>query len=466
MSFILQLTDLLGSSAVLTTAGDMARYLSDERDLYAGTATCVALPSSTAEVAAVVRLCAEQGYTVVPQGGNTGYCGGASPDGKQQVLLSLSRLNKVRDIDPIGFTATVEAGVILANLHDVSEDKGLFFPLSMGSQGSCQIGGVLSTNAGGLAVLKYGTAGELVLGLEVVLPNGEILNCLSPLRKDNTGYDLKSLFLGAEGTLGIITAAVLKLFPLPTEHQTAWLAVNSIEDVCQLLALSRRLSGDTVTSFEYISQQSMQLAQTHIDGLHIPFAEPHAHQVLLELSGPLSPGSLRPVVESVLEEAMATGLVIDGVLADSASQRQQLWRIRETLPEAEKLAGRSIKHDVSVAISRIPQYLADIAPELEAICAHRPSVYGHIGDGNLHYNVLAPINEDPVLFRSNYSSAISNAVHTLAAQMGGSFSAEHGIGKLKKADLARFKDPVALQLMKELKNTLDPNGLMNPGKML
>jgi FAD/FMN-containing dehydrogenase len=466
MTIIDPLIELLGPGNLLCSAADMDGFLKDERDLYQGTAACVALPGSTREVASVVQLCRQEGYAVVPQGGNTGYCGGASPDSDKQVLINLSRMNGVREIDTIGFTATVEAGVILAELHAAVAAKELFFPLSMGSQGSCQVGGVVSTNAGGLAVLKYGTAGELVLGLEVVLPSGEILDCLSPLRKDNTGYDLKSLFLGAEGTLGIVTAAVLKLFPLPTEHQTAWLALNSVEAVCQLLGLARKLSGDTVTSFEYISEPALRIAATHIEALRIPFSTPHPHQVLVELSGPQPAGALRPVLEALLEQAMAMGLVTDAVVADSESQRRQLWRVRETIPEAEKRAGRSIKHDVSVAISRIPEYLATIPAQLEAICDHRPSVYGHIGDGNLHYNVLAPADQDPVLFRQQHAGEISAAVHTLAVDMNGSFSAEHGIGKLKKPDLARFKDATSLQLMRDLKRTLDPDGMMNPGKVI
>jgi D-lactate dehydrogenase (cytochrome) len=466
VTLIERLRKLLGSTGVISEQADMSPYLSDERDLYQGIAACVALPRTTEEVAQVVRICRAEGYAVVPQGGNTGYCGGASPDGERQVLVNLSRLNKIREIDPIGFTATVEAGVILENLHTAVAELGLFFPLSMGSEGSCQIGGNLATNAGGLAVLRYGTAGELALGLEVVLPSGEILDCLTPLRKDNTGYDLKSLFLGAEGTLGIITAAVLKLFPAPTEHQTAWLALPDTESVCKLFSLARRLSGDTVTSFEYISQDSMHLVTEQLDGIQCPFKKEHPHQVLMELSGPLVVESLRPTVESILLQAMEQGLVTDGVLADSDRQRRQLWRIRESIPEAEKLAGRSVKHDISVAIARIPEYLAEAPGRLAGIGAYRASIYGHIGDGNLHYNVLAVPGSDPQAFRREHAASASAALHQLAAEMGGSFSAEHGIGKLKKEDLLHFKDETALQLMRTLKKALDPDGMMNPGKML
>ncbi|MEP5763888.1 MAG: FAD-binding oxidoreductase [Halieaceae bacterium] len=466
MSLIDELKSALGEAAILTDASAMAPYLADERGLYQGVAACVACPATTAEVATVVRLCRAAGYGVVPQGGNTGYCGGASPDSDQQLLLSLSRLNQIRAIDPVGMTATVEAGVILQNLQDAALAQELFFPLSMGSEGSCQIGGNLATNAGGLAVLKYGTAAEQVLGLEVVLPDGKILNALKPLRKDNTGYKLKSLFLGAEGTLGIITAAVVKLLPAPTEYQTAWLAVDSVAAACQLLPLARKLSGDTVTSFEYISAPSLALVQEYIEGSRPALDQDYPHQLLLELSAPLPAGSLRPLVESLLEDAMEQGLVLDAVLAESDSQRKALWRLRESIPEAEKHAGRSIKHDVCVAISDLPRYMAAAPEKLAAIGAMRPSIYGHIGDGNLHYNILAPPSEDADAFRRLHAAAVSAALHDLAAEMGGSFSAEHGVGKLKRGELAHYSDPVALDLMRTLKTAMDPEGLMNPGKLV
>ena len=460
------LGEIIGAAHVLTTTSDMDPYLVDERELYHGEAACIAFPANTEEVALVVRTCVEAGYAIVPQGGNTGYCSGASPDSEKQVLLNLSRMNTIREIDPVGCTATVDAGVVLATLHEAVEERNLFFPLSMGSQGSCQVGGILSTNAGGLAVLKYGTAAEQVLGLEVVLPNGDILNCLTPLRKDNTGYNLNALFLGAEGSLGIITAAVLRLFPRPTEHQTAWLAAPNIEAVCQLLVLARAESADTVTSFEYISLSALNFAANHIEGLQIPFDENYEHQVLIELSGPLPTGALRERLESLLTSALEERWLLDAVLADSQQQRQQLWRIREGIPEAEKHAGRSIKHDISVAIGHIPEFLRQAPTLLESVTSHRPSVYGHMGDGNLHYNVLAPADVDPIQFRAQHAKAISEALHGLAMHMKGSFSAEHGIGKLKKQDLARYTDSTALQLMRTLKQALDPKNVMNPGKVL
>ncbi len=463
MSVAAALSALLGDRCS-TDPESMAGYLEDERGLYKGSAACLVFPESTAEVAAVVRLCAEHRCAVVPQGGNTGYCGGATPAGEDQVLLNLSRMTRIRALDPVGMTVTAEAGVILANLHQAVEAEELFFPLSMGSEGSCQLGGNLATNAGGLAVLKYGMAGELVLGLEVVLPDGSVLNTLKPLRKDNTGYHLQQLFLGAEGTLGVITAAVLKLFPRPTEFQTAWLAVRDISAACELLPLARRSSGDCVTSFEYISGNSLALLGRHVDGLRPPLAG--EHHVLLELSGALPPESLRPQLEKLLEQALETGLASDAVVAESLDQRQGLWALRENIPEAEKRAGRSIKHDVSVPIADIPAYCEAAPQRLAALEPLRLSVYGHIGDGNLHYNVLAPEGADPVAFKAEKGEAISRVVHDLAADMGGSFSAEHGIGQLKTGELARHSDPATLELMHTLKAAIDPAGRMNPGKLL
>ena len=456
----------IGQAAVASDPDAMAAYLVDERAIYEGSAACIAFPKNTDEVSAVVRACREHGCGIVPQGGNTGYCGGATPMGQGQVLLNLSRMNRIREIDPVGMTATAEAGAILANLQQAVAAEDLFFPLSMGSEGSCQLGGNLSTNAGGLAVLKYGMAGELVLGLEVVLPDGSVLDVLKPLRKDNTGYHLKQLFLGAEGTLGIITAAVLKLFPRPTDTETAWLAVDSLDAACRLLPMARRASGDCVTSFEYISAESLALAGKRLAAAKSPIAGTHEHHVLLELSAPLAPGSLRPRLEQLLESGMEQGLVLDAALAESDRQRQDLWKIREGIPEAEKLAGRSLKHDVAVPIADIPRFCARARERLAAMPSHRVSVYGHIGDGNLHYNVLAPEGADPEEFRAEHGATASRLLHDLAAEMDGSFSAEHGVGQLKRPELERYTSPTALRLMKELKAVLDPDGVMNPGKLV
>ena len=462
-----KIREIVGPQGIVDDPALWPAYLIDERRLYEGAAALIVRPSSTAEVAAVMRVCHAAGLGVVPQGGNTGYCGGATPDDAQgQILLSLSRMNTVRAVDTVGFTMTVEAGLVLARAQDAANAHDLLFPLSMGSEGSCQIGGNLATNAGGLAVLRYGNARDLVLGLEVVLPDGQIVNGLSGLRKDNTGYDLKNLFVGAEGTLGVITAAVLKLFPKPNARHTAFVAVSDAAAACALLGQARRRSGDAVTSFEYLTRPALDLVLQHIEGTYDPLDEAHDNYVLLELSNGQSDEALREVVETVLMEGMERGEILDGVIADSGQQRARLWQLRESIPESEKHAGMSVKHDVSVTIDRIADYLALAPQRVAAVADCRYSVYGHIGDGNLHYNLLAPTNTDAVAFRQKFATALSSAVHDLAVELGGSFSAEHGIGKLKKSALDHYKQPAAINAMRAIKKALDPDGRMNPGKMI
>jgi FAD/FMN-containing dehydrogenase len=461
-----RIREVVGPAGVVDDEATRQGYLVDERRLYQGEAALVVRPASTEEVSRVVSICHEAGLGVVPQGGNTGYCGGATPDDAEgQVLVSLSRMNRVRAVDPVGSTLTVEAGTVLADAQRAAEEAGLLFPLSMGSEGSAEIGGALATNAGGLAVLRYGTARELCLGLEVVLPDGRVLHGLSGLRKDNTGLDLTSLFCGAEGTLGIITAATLTLFPRPTARQTAWLAVADADAACRLLGRARRESGDQVTSFEYVTRPSLELVLGYVDDLVDPLEDAHEHYVLLELSSGGSEPQLREVSEAILVAGMENGEILDGVLAESSRQRTDLWRLRESIPESEKHQGGSVKHDVSVTVDRIPDFLEAAPRRLAAIAACRFSVYGHIGDGNLHYNLLAPEGADPRAFREEHGAALSACVHDLAVELGGSFSAEHGVGKLKKGELVRYKDPVALSVMRAIKDALDPEGLMNPGKM-
>ena len=462
-----RIRDVVGPGGVVDDEATRQGYLVDERRLYQGQAALIVRPATTEEVSQVMAVSYEAGLGVVPQGGNTGYCGGATPDDAEgQVLVSLSRMNAVRGIDPVGFTMTVEGGVVLADAQQTAEDEGLLFPLSMGSEGSAEIGGALSTNAGGLAVLRYGTARELCLGLEVVLPDGRVLQGLSGLRKDNTGFDLRSLFCGAEGTLGIITAATLKLFPRPTSLQTAWLAVPDAAAACRLLSRARRESGDQVTSFEFVTRPSLELVLGSVDGAVDPLEEAYEHYVLLELSSGQSEERLREVTEAILVAGMEEGEILDGVIAESSRQRRGLWSLRESIPEAEKHEGGSVKHDVSVTIDRIPEFL-EVAPRrLAEIARCRYSVYGHIGDGNLHFNLLAPEGEDPAAFKDEQGPALSECVHDLAAELGGSFSAEHGVGKLKKGELARYKDPASLGAMRAIKAAFDPKGLMNPGKVL
>lgn len=458
---------IVGPKGVVDDDAAREGYLVDERRLYRGEAALIVRPASTDEVSRVMATCYEAGLGIVPQGGNTGYCGGAAPDDAEgQVLVSLSRMNAMRGIDPVGFTMTAEAGVVLADAQQAAADNGLLFPLSMASEGSAEIGGALATNAGGLAVLRYGTARELCLGLEVVLPDGRVIHGLSGLRKDNTGLDLKSLFCGAEGILGIITAATLKLFPQPTARQTAWLAVADAAAACRLLGRARRESSDQVTSFEYVTRASLDLALGYSDALTDPLEQPHEHYVLLELSSGQSEQQLREVSEAILMSGMEEGEILDGVIAESSQQRGQLWGLRETIPESEKHEGGSLKHDVSVTTDRIPEFLDAASDRLAEIAHCRPSVYGHIGDGNLHYNLLAPAGEDPQAFKREHGRALSECLHDLAAEFGGSFSAEHGVGKLKKGELARYKDPESLSAMRAIKAALDPKGLMNPGKVL
>jgi len=447
---------------------DAAPLLRDERGLYRGAAALVVRPKSTEECAAVVRVCHDARIGIVPQGGNTGYCGGATPfDGeRRQILLSLARLDRVREIDAVGFTMTAEAGVVLARAQEAAREQGLLFPLSMGSEGSAQIGGALSTNAGGLAVLRYGTMRELMLGIEAVLPNGGVLSELKSLRKDNTGYDLKALFAGAEGTLGVITAAVLKLFPAPRSRATAWAAVASLDAACRLLGDARRESGDEVVSAEYVSRRSLDLVLRHVEGARNPIGTPAEHYVLLELASADADDALRAKLVRVLEAGLAGGDILDAAVPESEAQRRSLWQLRERVPEAERRNGGSVKHDVSVRISRIPDFIARAERELEKLAPHRLSIYGHVGDGNLHFNVLPPAGQSIEAFRDAAGEAFSERVHDLAASFGGSFSAEHGVGLLKKPELERYESPVALELMRALKAALDPRGIMNPGKLL
>jgi D-lactate dehydrogenase (cytochrome) len=458
---------IVGQRGILTGA-DAAPLLRDERGLYQGAAALVVRPASTAECAAVVRVCHDARIGVVPQGGNTGYCGGATPfDGEpRQILLSLARLNRVLEVDTVGFTMTAEAGVVHARAQAAAREHGLLFPLSMGSEGSAQIGGNLATNAGGLAVLRYGTMRDLVLGLQVVLANGEVVSELKGLRKDNTGYDSKALFLGAEGTLGVITAAVLKLFPEPRARATAWAAVASVDAACRLLGRARRESGDQVVSAEYVSQRSLDLVLGHVDGARDPLGSPAVHYVLLELASADTDDALRAKLERVLATGLAAGEIVDGTIAESEAQRRALWLLRERVPEAERRAGGSVKHDVSVRIGRIPEFLARAEPALARIAPHRLSIYGLIGDGNLHFNVLPPAGQSIDAFRAGPAEALSTCVHDAAAALDGSFSAEHGVGILKAHELERYESPAALALMRTLKQALDPRRIMNPGKLL
>jgi FAD/FMN-containing dehydrogenase len=457
---------IVGDANVLTSDADVAPYVTDWRGRYRGSTRAVVRPSTTAEVAAVVRCCAEHGAPVVPQGGNTGLCGGATPreDGGE-VVVSLSRLTRVRALDADNATLTVEAGVPLARVQQAADDAGLLFPLSLAAEGSCTIGGNLATNAGGTAVLRYGNARELVLGLEVVLADGRIWEGLKGLRKDNTGYDIKQLFLGSEGTLGIITAAVLKLFPKPRTSATALAALADVDAAIALLGLLRQALGDRLTGFELISGDCIALTRKHFPALPDPLPG-YPWYALVQADDPAVDSSLAAQMEAALAAAVEQHVAGDGAIAQSAAQAADLWTLREHIPEAQRLEGPNIKHDISLPVSRIPAFLADAQVELgAAFRGVRYVVFGHLGDGNLHYNLSEPAGATAAAFLGDAARA-NRIVYDLVARLGGSFSAEHGIGQMKRGELVRYKSAVEIDLMQRIKRALDPDALLNPGKVV
>jgi FAD/FMN-containing dehydrogenase len=465
---IARLKEILGPKGHLEGAEATARYLVDWRGAYRGPALLVARPATTAEVAACMRVCAEAGIAIVPQGGNTGLVGGSvpRPEDARCVLLSLERMNAIRRLDALDFTIVVEAGCVLKTIQQAAEAADRFFPLSLAAEGSCQIGGNLSTNAGGIQVLRYGMARDLVLGLEVVLPDGEIWDGMNGLRKDNTGYDLKHLFIGAEGTLGIITAAVLKLFPRPRAIETAFVAVRDPAAAIELLSRLRAGTGDAVTAFELIDRAILDLVYANVPGNTDPLTAPHEWYVLTEAFGAEGSTGLRDAVERVLAEAMEDGLVIDAALAASHAQRQAFWKIREDMAEAQRHEGVPIRHDIAVAASRVPEFLARAMPACRAaLPGVRIVAFGHAGDGNVHFNLLPPREGDPRAFQDEIGR-MNRVVHDIVDGMGGSISAEHGIGRLRRDELAHYKPAPAVALMRLLKRTLDPRNLLNPGKVV
>lgn len=464
---IRDIEQIVGPSGLITDAERMQSYLSDWRNAYTGKAAMVVRPASTEEVAAVVRLCHQAGVAIVPQGGNTGLCGGSIPDQSgAQVVLSLTRMNAIRAVDTGNETITVEAGVILQNLQEAAAEVGRLFPLSLGAEGSCTVGGNLATNAGGTAVLRYGNMRDLTLGLEVVLPDGQIWNGLRGLRKDNTGYDLKHLFIGAEGTLGIITAAVLKLYPAPRSTATAWVALPSTEAAIELIALMRNQCGDRLTGFEMMSRQSVEFVINHVAGCNDLFAQVHPWYVLIEVSDTLVDAPLGEMLENALANAFERELALDAVIASNETQVAGLWAIREGISEAQNHEGPSLKHDISVPVSSIPAFIKLTDQRLlEAFPGVRIVAYGHVGDGNLHYNISKPIGCEDAPFKAQ-AEAIMQVIYDATLQFSGSISAEHGLGQSKREAAVRYKDPLELKLMQSIKTTLDPAGLMNPGKVL
>ena len=454
-------------AACLTTPAEVEPFLVDFRALYRGTTPLVACPGSTTDVAVVHAICDELGVGDVPHGGNTGYCGGATPSERgDEIVLSLKRMNRVREVDADNFSMTVEAGCLLADAQQAAEGAERYFPLSLGSEGSCQVGGNLSTNAGGLNAIRYGVARDLVLGIEAVLAGGRIIDGLTSLRKDNTGYDLRHLLIGAEGTLGVITAASLKLFPRPRTVETAYAAVRDPAAAVQLLGQLRTATGDAVTSFELLPRIAVEFAVRHIPEVTDPLQRPYEWYVLCEIAVPRDDPTLRGTLEATLGKAMAEGLLHDAVLAESLAQREALWRLRESVPEAQRAEGASIKHDVSVPVAALPAFMLQASAAVLAIApTGRLVTYGHVGDGNLHFNVSEPLGGDRATFMA-HEHAIQAAVYELVHRFRGSISAEHGIGRLKRADLARYKGHVDLELMRAIKRALDPKGIMNPGKLL
>jgi FAD/FMN-containing dehydrogenase len=460
------LAALLGPRGLLTAPEDLEPHLADWRALYRGATPCVIRPADTAELAAAVKLCAASGVPMVPQGGNTSMVGGATPDESgRQVVVSLARLNRIRALDPVDMTMTAEAGVVLKAAQNAAAEAGCLFPLSLGAEGTATIGGVLSTNAGGNTTVRYGNARELMLGLEVVLPDGQIWDGLRRLRKDNTGYALRHLFVGAEGTLGFITAAVLRMYPRPRDTALAFCAVADEDAALALFRRFRDRDESAVRAFEYMSGTGVDFCLKHIEGVTLPVETRADHYVLVDLASPRPDAGLRDMAETLLGEAMEAGEVLDAVLAESEAQAQKLWKIREEHPEAQKREGASVKSDVSVPVSRVPEMIRRCSADLrKLIPGSRPVPFGHIGDGNIHMNLEQPPGMDPAAFLAR-SHDIMDCVNAVVREMDGSFSAEHGIGRLKTDMMPDWRGGAELDTMRRIKAALDPWGLMNPGKV-
>jgi FAD/FMN-containing dehydrogenase len=456
---------IVGDKYALRNPAEIAPFLHEPRDLYQGRAAMVLKPGSTEEVSAILKLAQETKTAIVPQGGNTGLVGGQISFDRQAVVVSTVRLDKIREIDPATNSMTCEAGVVLARAQEAASKHDRLFPLSLGAEGSCTIGGNLATNAGGTQALSYGVARDLVLGLEVVLAGGRIWHGLRKLKKDNTGYDLRHLFIGSEGTLGIITAATLKLFPAPRSLETAFVGVASPQDALALLNFMQSRFGSTLTSFELIARRGIEFVTQHLPGTREPLAAPHPWYMLVEISSPNAEGA-RAALEAALMEAAEKNIVRDAAIAASESQRTAFWKTRTGLTEVQKPEGGSIKHDISVPVAKVPALIEQAGAAVEKLVpGARPVPFGHLGDGNIHYNVSQPIGADRQAFLDRWEE-VNAAVHGIVTKLGGSISAEHGIGVLKRELLPGVKDPVELELMRSLKRALDPDGILNPGKVL
>ncbi|KAA0972458.1 FAD-binding oxidoreductase [Aureimonas fodinaquatilis] len=459
-------SQIVGTAHALTDEGDIAPYVHEERDLFSGRTRLVLRPKTVDEVSQIMKLANETRTPIVPQGGNTGLVGGQSPRSEAEVLLSLSRMNAIRDVDVAGRTLIAEAGVILQHVQEAADEAGLMFPLSLGSEGSCQIGGNLSSNAGGTGVLAYGNSRELCLGVEAVLPSGEIYHGLRRLKKDNRGYDLRDLLIGSEGTLAVLTAAVLKLSPKPAGREVAYVGLASPEAALNLLKLAEARAGTQLTAFELMPRIGMEFTIRHTQGARDPLEAPHQWYVLMEISSSRSAEDARATMEAVLEAAFEAGDVDDAAIAQSLADAKAFWRMREELSWAQKPEGGSIKHDVSVPVALVPQFLAEAGlAVLKAIPGARIVSFGHMGDGNIHYNISQPVGADKEMFLARWGE-MNDIVHGIVAGLGGSFSAEHGIGQLKRAELAKNKAGIELELMHRIKKAFDPYSILNPGKLL
>lgn len=445
----------------------LAPLLVDSRNIYHGKCALLVQPDSTEQVSQVLAICHEAEIPVVPQGGNTGRSGGATPDTSgRSILLNLSRMSRVLDSDPANYTMTVEAGCILEDIQKFADGIDRYFPLSLGAQGSCQIGGNLATNAGGINVVRYGNTRELVLGVEVVLPDGQIWNGLRRLRKDNSGYDLKQIFIGSEGTLGVITAAVLKLFPRQVDVATTLCALRDVDAATELLALARTASGDALSSFELIPDIAHDFALRYVSGTRKLLENNPEWTVIMEFSGSRAGGGMSDNLESVLETALESGVISDAVIAQSEQQRIDIWRLREAIVEAQGLGGVYYRNDISVPVSQMPSYIRETGEALEVLCPGiRPYPYGHVGDGNVHYNIVQPTDMDGDAFRS-MKDAMHDIIFEVAVHKGGSVSAEHGVGQYKVDVCAKYKSELERDMMRRIKNDFDPKGIMNPGKLL
>ncbi|MFW6024550.1 MAG: FAD-binding oxidoreductase [Dichotomicrobium sp.] len=462
-----QLTEVVGAEHVITETVELAPYMEEWRGLYHGRTPLFLKPGSTQEVSDILKIANEAGIAVVPQGGNTGLVGGQIPmTPGHEIVLNLSRMNRVRAVDAPNNTLTIEAGATLVQAQEAAAQADRLFPLSLSAEGSCQIGGNLATNAGGIHVLAYGNARALTLGLEVVLADGRVWNGLRGLRKDNTGYDLRDLFIGSEGTLGIITAAVLRLFPRPAEQAAAFVAMETLEDVARLFELAQARAGASLTAFEFIPRIALDFLARHMPEVRDPLDGPHPWYVLMEVSGAQPDGAAEAVLASVLEQAFEDEVVTDGAVAASLAQAQAFWDLRERLSEVQKYEGGSIKCDVAVPISRVPEFVARANAEVARLApGARPFPFGHFGDGNVHYNVSQPVEMDKQAYLDRWDE-IAGAVYGIAVEMGGSISAEHGIGRMKRALLSGVKDDAEIWMMRAIKQTLDPNGILNPGKVV